>query len=94
MTAPSRVMFLFSCLCMLSMPWLRLACKEEEEDIVAVIIMLTTSPYFLFFCRYGTANHQHSSVQGHLVYATPAPWREIAGNQLVQNPAASGGISS
>ncbi|KAJ1523053.1 hypothetical protein ONE63_002181 [Megalurothrips usitatus] len=51
MTAPSRVMFLFSCCCMLSMPWLRLACEEEKEDIVAVIIMLTTSPYFLFFCR-------------------------------------------
>lgn len=51
-TAPSRVMFLFSCLCMLSMPWLRLACDEEKEDILAVIVMLTTSPYFLFFCRW------------------------------------------
>lgn len=52
MTAPSRVMFLFSCILMLTIPVLRLACEEEKEDLVAVIIMLTTAPYFLFFCRY------------------------------------------
>lgn len=54
MTAPSRVMFLFSCILMLSMPALRLSCADEEEDIIAVTIMLTTAPYFLFFCRYET----------------------------------------
>ncbi|XP_044267903.1 transient receptor potential cation channel subfamily V member 5 [Tribolium madens] len=51
MTAPSRVMFLFSCILMLTVPCLRLACLDEFEDIVAVVIMLTTAPYFLFFCR-------------------------------------------
>ncbi|XP_046993972.1 transient receptor potential cation channel subfamily V member 5 [Schistocerca americana] len=51
MTAPSRVMFLCSCLFMLGMPFLRLSCHTEAEDVVAVFIMLTTAPYFLFFCR-------------------------------------------
>ncbi|KAI5702538.1 hypothetical protein M8J76_008663 [Diaphorina citri] len=51
MTAPSRVMFLFSCCLMMVMPVLRFTCQDEVEDIAAVIIMLTTSPYFLFFCR-------------------------------------------
>ncbi|XP_046383635.1 uncharacterized protein LOC124154144 isoform X2 [Ischnura elegans] len=51
MTAPSRVMFLFSCLMMLIMPSLRFFCLDEAEDIMSVIIMLTTAPYFLFFCR-------------------------------------------
>ncbi|XP_044752853.1 transient receptor potential cation channel subfamily V member 5 [Coccinella septempunctata] len=51
MTAPSRVMFLFSCILMQIVPWLRLACQDEFEDFIAVIIMLTTAPYFLFFCR-------------------------------------------
>nr|ATU07271.1 TRP channel protein nanchung [Nephotettix cincticeps] len=51
MTAPSRVMFLFSCSLMLVMPFLRFGCYEEVEDVVSVIIMLTTAPYFLFFCR-------------------------------------------
>lgn len=51
MTAPSRVMFLFSCCIMMTVPWLRFACSREMEDHVAVIIMLTTAPYFLFFCR-------------------------------------------
>ncbi|KAL1459098.1 hypothetical protein WDU94_011106 [Cyamophila willieti] len=51
MTAPSRVMFLFSCCLMMVMPVLRFTCEDEVEDIVSVIIMLTTSPYFLFFCR-------------------------------------------
>lgn len=51
MTAPSRVMFLFSCILMLVMPAMRLACIDEVEDCVAVVIMLTTAPYFLFFCR-------------------------------------------
>ncbi|CAH1390853.1 unnamed protein product [Nezara viridula] len=51
MTAPSRVMFLFSCCLMLTMPFLRFTCNEEIEDMMAVIIMLTTAPYFLFFCR-------------------------------------------
>lgn len=51
MTAPSRVMFLFSCCLMMVMPVLRFMCEDEVEDIAAVIIMLTTSPYFLFFCR-------------------------------------------
>ncbi|KAL1138329.1 hypothetical protein AAG570_008393 [Ranatra chinensis] len=51
MTAPSRVMFLSSCLLMITMPFLRFTCNEEVEDIMAVIIMLTTAPYFLFFCR-------------------------------------------
>ncbi|RZC32734.1 transient receptor potential cation channel subfamily V member 6 [Asbolus verrucosus] len=51
MTAPSRVMFLFSCILMLIVPCLRLACSDEIEDVVAVAIMLTTAPYFLFFCR-------------------------------------------
>lgn len=51
MTAPSRVMFLFSCWLMLIMPVLRLGCLDEAEDHVAVIIMLTTAPYFLFYCR-------------------------------------------
>ncbi|XP_072935442.1 transient receptor potential cation channel subfamily V member 5-like [Epargyreus clarus] len=50
-TVPSRVMFLFSCLLMITMPTLRLWCAEEAEDHLAVIIMLTTAPYFLFFCR-------------------------------------------
>ncbi|KAJ9591720.1 hypothetical protein L9F63_001748, partial [Diploptera punctata] len=51
MTAPSRVMFLFSCVLMLFIPFLRLSCLTEMEDVVAVVIMLTTAPYFLFFCR-------------------------------------------
>jgi transient receptor potential cation channel subfamily V protein 5 len=51
MTAPSRVMFLFSCILMLTVPCLRLGCFDEIEDTVAVAIMLTTAPYFLFFCR-------------------------------------------
>ncbi|XP_055856516.1 transient receptor potential cation channel subfamily V member 5 [Episyrphus balteatus] len=51
MTAPSRVMFLFSCCLMMTIPWLRLSCMTEVDDHVAVVIMLTTAPYFLFFCR-------------------------------------------
>ncbi|XP_067208826.1 transient receptor potential cation channel subfamily V member 5 isoform X2 [Linepithema humile] len=51
MTAPSRVMFLFSCCILLSFPVLRLTCADEVEDILAVVVMLTTAPYFLFFCR-------------------------------------------
>ncbi|XP_049822636.1 transient receptor potential cation channel subfamily V member 2 [Aethina tumida] len=51
MTAPSRVMFLFSCILMQIIPWLRIACQDEIEDTVAVVVMLTTAPYFLFFCR-------------------------------------------
>ncbi|XP_037940165.1 transient receptor potential cation channel subfamily V member 5 [Teleopsis dalmanni] len=51
MTAPSRVMFLFSCCLMMTIPWLRLSCLTEMDDHVAVVIMLTTAPYFLFFCR-------------------------------------------
>ncbi|XP_014468135.1 PREDICTED: transient receptor potential cation channel subfamily V member 5 isoform X1 [Dinoponera quadriceps] len=51
MTAPSRVMFLFSCCILLSFPFLRLACADEVEDMLAVVVMLTTAPYFLFFCR-------------------------------------------
>jgi len=51
MTAPSRVMFLFSCCILLSFPFLRLTCADEVEDILAVVVMLTTAPYFLFFCR-------------------------------------------
>jgi len=51
MTAPSRVMFLFSCCILLSFPILRLTCADEVEDILAVVVMLTTAPYFLFFCR-------------------------------------------
>nr|CAH7722831.1 unnamed protein product [Callosobruchus chinensis] len=50
-TSPSRVMFLFSCILMLIIPWLRIACEDELEDTVAVMVMLTTAPYFLFFCR-------------------------------------------
>lgn len=51
MTAPSRVMFLFSCCILTSFPFLRLACVDEIEDMLAVVVMLTTAPYFLFFCR-------------------------------------------
>ncbi|KMQ98230.1 transient receptor potential cation channel subfamily v member 6 [Lasius niger] len=51
MTAPSRVMFLFSCCILLSFPFLRFACADEVEDMLAVVVMLTTAPYFLFFCR-------------------------------------------
>ncbi|CAL7934732.1 unnamed protein product [Xylocopa violacea] len=51
MTAPSRVMFLFSCCILLSFPLLRLACADRIEDMLAVVVMLTTAPYFLFFCR-------------------------------------------
>ncbi|XP_048506566.1 transient receptor potential cation channel subfamily V member 5 isoform X2 [Athalia rosae] len=51
MTAPSRVMFLFSCCILLSFPILRLACADEVEDMLAVVVMLTLAPYFLFFCR-------------------------------------------
>ncbi|XP_017777075.1 PREDICTED: transient receptor potential cation channel subfamily V member 5 [Nicrophorus vespilloides] len=51
MTAPSRVMFLFSCILMLIVPVLRMFCLDEIEDVVAIVIMLTTAPYFLFFCR-------------------------------------------
>ncbi|XP_012525905.1 transient receptor potential cation channel subfamily V member 5 isoform X4 [Monomorium pharaonis] len=50
-TAPSRVMFLFSCCILLSFPFLRFVCADEVEDILAVVVMLTTAPYFLFFCR-------------------------------------------
>ncbi|XP_011165630.1 transient receptor potential cation channel subfamily V member 5 isoform X2 [Solenopsis invicta] len=50
-TAPSRVMFLFSCCILLSFPFLRFVCADEIEDILAVVVMLTTAPYFLFFCR-------------------------------------------
>nr|NP_648696.2 nanchung, isoform A [Drosophila melanogaster]AAF49752.2 nanchung, isoform A [Drosophila melanogaster]AAP57097.1 TRP channel protein nanchung [Drosophila melanogaster] len=51
MTAPSRVMFLFSCALMMTIPWLRVSCLTEIDDHVTVVIMLTTAPYFLFFCR-------------------------------------------
>ncbi|XP_058065420.1 transient receptor potential cation channel subfamily V member 5 [Anopheles bellator] len=51
MTAPSRVMFLFSCCIMMVVPFLKVLCFTEVEDHVAVTIMLTTAPYFLFFCR-------------------------------------------
>uniref|UniRef100_A0A182NPF8 Ion transport domain-containing protein n=1 Tax=Anopheles dirus TaxID=7168 RepID=A0A182NPF8_9DIPT len=51
MTAPSRVMFLFSCCIMMVVPFLKVLCFTEMEDHVAVAIMLTTAPYFLFFCR-------------------------------------------
>ncbi|XP_043261849.1 transient receptor potential cation channel subfamily V member 5 [Colletes gigas] len=51
MTAPSRVMFLFSCCILLTFPFLRLSCEDEVEDMLAVVVMLTTAPYFLFFCR-------------------------------------------
>ncbi|XP_050307114.1 transient receptor potential cation channel subfamily V member 1 isoform X2 [Anthonomus grandis grandis] len=52
MTAPSRVMFLFSCILVFGViPWLRISCQDQIEDIVAVLVMLTTAPYFLFFCR-------------------------------------------
>ncbi|XP_077276305.1 transient receptor potential cation channel subfamily V member nanchung isoform X2 [Temnothorax americanus] len=51
MTAPSRVMFLFSCCILLLFPFLRFACADEVEDMLAVVAMLTTAPYFLFFCR-------------------------------------------
>ncbi|XP_061510330.1 transient receptor potential cation channel subfamily V member 5 [Anopheles gambiae] len=51
MTAPSRVMFLFSCCIMMIVPFLKVLCFTELEDHVAVTIMLTTAPYFLFFCR-------------------------------------------
>ncbi|XP_058834961.1 transient receptor potential cation channel subfamily V member 5 [Topomyia yanbarensis] len=51
MTAPSRVMFLFSCCIMMIVPFLKVLCFTEQEDHVAVAIMLTTAPYFLFFCR-------------------------------------------
>ncbi|KAG4078966.1 hypothetical protein HA402_010918 [Bradysia odoriphaga] len=51
MTAPSRVMFLFSCCLMMIVPFLRIACLTELDDHVSVVIMLTTAPYFLFFCR-------------------------------------------
>ncbi|KOC68960.1 Transient receptor potential cation channel subfamily V member 6 [Habropoda laboriosa] len=51
MTAPSRVMFLFSCCILLSFPLLRLSCADQVEDMLAVMVMLTTAPYFLFFCR-------------------------------------------
>ncbi|CAG9764165.1 unnamed protein product [Ceutorhynchus assimilis] len=52
MTAPSRVMFLFSCILVFGViPWLRLLCLDEIEDVIAVVVMLTTAPYFLFFCR-------------------------------------------
>ncbi|KAJ8668889.1 hypothetical protein QAD02_000148 [Eretmocerus hayati] len=50
-TAPSRVMFLFSCCLLTSFPALRLSCADELEDMLAVVVMLTTAPYFLFFCR-------------------------------------------
>ena len=50
-TAPSRVMFLFSCILMLTIPFMKFFCLPELEDHIAVAIMLTTSPYFLFFCR-------------------------------------------
>jgi hypothetical protein len=45
MTAPSRVMFLCSCLLMLLMPVLRFSCLTEIEDVVAVFIMLTTGSW-------------------------------------------------
>ncbi|XP_076655832.1 transient receptor potential cation channel subfamily V member nanchung [Halictus rubicundus] len=51
MTAPSRVMFLFSCCILLSFPFLRVSCADRVEDMLAVVVMLTTAPYFLFFCR-------------------------------------------
>ncbi|XP_072757468.1 transient receptor potential cation channel subfamily V member 5 [Anoplolepis gracilipes] len=51
MTAPSRVMFLFSCCILLSFPVLRFSCADEVEDVLTVVVMLTTAPYFLFFCR-------------------------------------------
>lgn len=51
MTAPSRVMFLFSCCLMMTIPPLRIFCLTELDDHVCVVIMLTTAPYFLFFCR-------------------------------------------
>lgn len=51
MTAPSRVMFLFSCCLMMTIPPMRIFCLTELDDHVCVMIMLTTAPYFLFFCR-------------------------------------------
>ncbi|KAI9554266.1 putative transient receptor potential cation channel subfamily V member 6 [Daphnia sinensis] len=50
-TAPSRVLFLISCMLVIAMVFLRWFCLRDEEDIVAVLVMLSTAPYFLFFCR-------------------------------------------
>jgi len=50
-TAPSRVMFLFSCILVQVMVVLRFGCLTEWEDTIAVLVMLTTAPYFLFFSR-------------------------------------------
>lgn len=50
-TAPSRVMFLFSCCLLMVCPFIKIFCLTVIEDYMAVAIMLTTAPYFLFFCR-------------------------------------------
>lgn len=50
-TAPSRVMFLFSCCLLMVCPFIKFFCLTVLEDYMAVAIMLTTAPYFLFFCR-------------------------------------------
>lgn len=70
MTAPSRVMFLFSCCLMMTIVPLRIFCLTELEDHVCVVIMLTTAPYFLFFCRYSITSYicMHCSARLQIIH--------------------------
>ncbi|GAB1607822.1 transient receptor potential cation channel subfamily V member 5-like [Argonauta hians] len=49
--APSKAMFLMSCICVFAMIPGRLTCSHEYEDIMGVMAIVCTAPYFLFFCR-------------------------------------------
>eukprot|EP00106_Octopus_bimaculoides_P008929 XP_014776371.1 PREDICTED: transient receptor potential cation channel subfamily V member 5-like [Octopus bimaculoides] len=49
--APSKTMFLMSCIFVFTMVPGRLTCSHEYEDIMGVMAILCTAPYFLFFCR-------------------------------------------
>ncbi|KAL5011500.1 hypothetical protein ScPMuIL_010051 [Solemya velum] len=49
--APSKALFLLSCLFMAAMLPGRATCAYVYEDVMAVLTILFTAPYFLFFCR-------------------------------------------
>ncbi|XP_069120807.1 transient receptor potential cation channel subfamily V member 5-like isoform X4 [Argopecten irradians] len=49
--APTKAMFLMSCVFVIMMLPGRAACAYIYEDVVGVMAILFTAPYFLFFCR-------------------------------------------
>ena len=49
--APTKAMFLFSCVFVVMMLPGRAAGAYQFEDVMGVLAILFTAPYFLFFCR-------------------------------------------